>query len=73
MLKSPPESRREATIRIGIAHEVSISDPKTTFPVIAPKRATAKLTAIAVDLQRERKKIISAVLFTHFFSNAFFC
>ena len=56
MLKSPPESRREATIKIGIAHEVSISDPNTTFPVIAPKRATAKLTAIAVDIQREGKK-----------------
>ena len=56
MLKRPPESRRQATIRIGIAQDVSISEPNTTFPVIAPRRATAKLTAMAVDLQKGKKK-----------------
>ena len=54
MLRRPPDSNRAATIRIGIAQEVSISSPKTTFPVIAPRRAIAKLTAIAVDLEREK-------------------
>ena len=56
MLRRPPDSNRAATIKIGIAQEVSISSPKTTFPVIAPRRAIAKLTAIAVDL--ERKNIV---------------
>ena len=58
MLRRPPDSNRTATIRIGIAQEVSISSPKTTFPVIAPRRAIAKLTAIAVDLEREKYRVV---------------
>ena len=54
MLRRPPDTNRTATIRIGIAQEVSISSPKITFPMIAPRRAIAKLTAIAVDLEREK-------------------
>ena len=57
MLRRPPDSNRTATIRIGIAQEDSISSPKTTFPDIAPRRAIAKLTAIAVDLEREKYRV----------------
>ncbi len=49
-LKRPPETKRNATLKIGTAQLTSIRYPKTTLPKIAPNLATAKETAIAVDL-----------------------
>jgi len=49
-LNKPPETSNTATIKIGTAHDNSMKYPKTTLPKIAPSLATAKVTAMAVDL-----------------------
>ena len=51
ILSRPPDRSSAATSKIGTAQDISMKYPNTTFPKMAPTLATAKVTAIAVDLK----------------------